>query len=152
MPKCLLHTDSIMCVPKSKQGVFIDTDPWLRSNIYVELVSNKEKYGKTFSGGMLQEVEQRLIHEQPDCTIIISMGNDFFPGNGFMYSQAMKDVMRNAIRRIVEGNNILVVCHGHMLVLKKSWLKVKWTLFYQKQLEDLEAGWELVVLPLLGEL
>ena len=53
---------------------------------------------------------------------------------------------------IVEGNNVVVICQGHMLVLKKSWFKVKWTLFYQKQLEDLEAGWELVVLPLLGAL
>ena len=43
---------------------------------------------------------------------------------------------------IVEGNNVVVICQGHMLVLKKSWFKVKWTLFRQKQLEDLESSWE----------
>ena len=42
----------------------------------------------------------------------------------------------------VEDNNVVVICHGHMLVLKKSWFKVKWTLFRQKQLEDLESSWE----------
>ena len=49
---------------------------------------------------------------------------------------------------IAEGPNILVLCHGHMFTMKKTWFKKRFTMWKQKQLADLEpSGWELVNVP-----
>ena len=53
---------------------------------------------------------------------------------------------------MVEGSNIVVVCHEKILVLKKRWLKVKFTMFKQKQLEDFAPSGREVVWPLLQNL
>ena len=97
--KFVLVVDSLFEVPKSKLGS-LDRDiiAWFREN-YGILEPNEDKYGKKFSFGMLQELEEILEKEQPCCVIIISMGNDFFPVNGFRYSEDMKERMRFAIRR-----------------------------------------------------
>ena len=97
--KFVLLVDSLFEVPKSKLGS-LDRDiiAWFREN-YGILVTNEHKYGKAFSFGMLQELEEILQKEQPCCVIIISTGNDFFPANGFTYSEDMKEDMRFAIRR-----------------------------------------------------